>query len=93
MVILQMVENTGVSFFCLLSDRGAARHDASDLCSPTTLPSLLLLCFAGFHAPHVDPFHKNMATIIGATMWFWIFLRFKEDGGVLLVRGACLCSC
>lgn len=27
-----------------------------------------------------------MATIIGATMWFWIFLRAKEDGGVLLVR-------
>jgi hypothetical protein len=27
-----------------------------------------------------------MATFIGATMWFWILLRAKEDGGVLLVR-------
>ena len=55
------------------------------LLAPT--PSLPPL--PGFHAPHVDPFHQNMATIIGATMWFWIFYRFREDGGVLLVR-ACL---
>ena len=25
-----------------------------------------------------------MATVIGATMWFWIFLRAKEDGGALI---------
>ncbi len=41
---------------------------------------------AGFHAPHVDPIYKRLSTVIGATMWFWIFYRAKEDGGALIVR-------
>ena len=71
----------------------AALHAMDGSGKPFTLlllaPTPSLPPLPGFHAPHVDPFHQNMATIIGATMWFWIFYRFREDGGVLLVR-ACL---
>ena len=41
---------------------------------------------AGFVPPHVNPVHQRIATFIGATMWFWIFYRAKQDGGVVLVR-------
>ncbi|WFD41327.1 uncharacterized protein MJAP1_004324 [Malassezia japonica] len=38
----------------------------------------------GFH-PHKPAFHHRWtAKLLGATMWFWIFYRMKEDGPVLL---------
>lgn len=40
---------------------------------------------AGF-APHPPAFkHRWGAKLLGATMWFWIFYRAKQDGPVLLV--------
>jgi len=40
----------------------------------------------GFH-PHRPSFlHRSVATLLGGTMWFWLLLRAKEDGPVLLVR-------
>ena len=37
-------------------------------------------------APHRPAFkHRAGATILGATMWFWIFYRASKDGPVLLV--------
>lgn len=40
----------------------------------------------GFH-PHRPMFrHRAAATLIGGMMWFWILVRAKEDGPVLLVR-------
>ena len=39
--------------------------------------------FHGFDQPSVDLRYKRVATVIGATMWFWLFYRFREDGGVL----------
>jgi hypothetical protein len=38
----------------------------------------------GFHPHPPDPIYQRLSTAIGATMWFWILYRFKEDGGVLL---------
>ena len=39
----------------------------------------------GFH-PHQPAFkHRWGAKLLGATMWFWIFYRAKQDGAVLLV--------
>ncbi|KAF8322308.1 hypothetical protein DL93DRAFT_2093541 [Clavulina sp. PMI_390] len=39
---------------------------------------------AGFH-PHPAPFtHRFLGKALGATMWFWIFYRAKQDGGKLL---------
>jgi len=29
--------------------------------------------------------HRAAATLIGGMMWFWILVRMKEDGPVLLV--------
>ncbi|WFD17218.1 hypothetical protein MARU1_003266 [Malassezia arunalokei] len=38
----------------------------------------------GFH-PHRPMFrHRAAATLIGGMMWFWILVRMKEDGPVLL---------
>ncbi|CAO1637995.1 unnamed protein product [Parajaminaea phylloscopi] len=38
----------------------------------------------GFH-PHQPAFkHRWGAKLLGATMWFWIFYRMKQDGPVLL---------
>ncbi len=37
-------------------------------------------------APHPPAFkHRWGAKLLGATMWFWIFYRAKQDGPVLLV--------
>ena len=41
--------------------------------------------FHGFDQPTVDPRYKAVATVIGTAMWFWLFYRAREDGGVLLV--------
>jgi hypothetical protein len=41
--------------------------------------------FHGFDQPAVDPRYKAVATVIGTAMWFWLFYRAREDGGVLLV--------
>ena len=38
----------------------------------------------GFHPHPPDPIYQRLSTAIGATMWFWILYRFKEDGGVLM---------
>ncbi|GAK66164.1 NADH dehydrogenase [ubiquinone] 1 beta subcomplex subunit 2-like isoform 2 [Moesziomyces antarcticus] len=36
-------------------------------------------------APHPPAFkHRWGAKLLGATMWFWIFYRAKQDGPVLL---------
>ncbi|KAK4203686.1 hypothetical protein QBC40DRAFT_274256 [Triangularia verruculosa] len=32
----------------------------------------------------IRPFYRYTATGLGASMWFWIFYRAKEDGPVLL---------
>ncbi|KOS15107.1 hypothetical protein Malapachy_1250 [Malassezia pachydermatis] len=38
----------------------------------------------GFH-PHRPAFrHRAAATLLGGAMWFWILVRAKEDGPVLL---------
>ncbi|KAF8070578.1 hypothetical protein FPV67DRAFT_1487905 [Lyophyllum atratum] len=43
---------------------------------------------AGFN-PHLPGFRKNfMAKALGATMWFFIFYRARQDGGKLLVKSA-----
>ncbi|WFD26563.1 hypothetical protein MNAN1_001546 [Malassezia nana] len=40
----------------------------------------------GFH-PHPPAFrHRAAATLLGGAMWFWLLVRAKEDGPVLLVR-------
>ncbi|KAJ3748903.1 hypothetical protein DFH05DRAFT_1474725 [Lentinula detonsa] len=40
----------------------------------------------GFN-PHLPGFRYNfLAKGLGATMWFFIFYRFRQDGGKLLVR-------
>lgn len=42
----------------------------------------------GFH-PYQPAFkHRWGAKLLGATMWFWIFYRMKQDGPVLLVSDA-----
>ena len=41
---------------------------------------------AGFVPPPVETSNQAWATVIGATTWFWIMYRFKQDGGVLFVR-------
>lgn len=33
--------------------------------------------------PHVDPKIKWASKLLGATMWFYIFYRIKEDGPVM----------
>lgn len=39
----------------------------------------------GFH-PHAPAFrHRAAATLLGGAMWFWLLVRAKEDGPVLLV--------
>ena len=40
--------------------------------------------YGGFHAPHVNPLHRNIGVTLGAIMWFWIFYRAREDGPVVL---------
>lgn len=46
----------------------------------------------GFH-PHQPAFkHRWGAKLLGATMWFWIFYRAKQDGAVLLVSAFTLSS-
>jgi len=45
--------------------------------------------FHGFDQPTVDPRYKAVATVIGTAMWFWLFYRAREDGGVLLVSFLC----
>lgn len=40
----------------------------------------------GFH-PHKPMLrHRATATVLGGMMWFWILVRAREDGPVLLVR-------
>ncbi|VVT54297.1 uncharacterized protein SAPINGB_P004005 [Magnusiomyces paraingens] len=34
--------------------------------------------------PHVARSHRFISKFLGATMWFWIFYRVREDGGVIL---------
>jgi hypothetical protein len=38
------------------------------------------------HAPAIK--HRYGAKLLGATMWFWILYRAKQDGAVLLVSGS-----
>ncbi|KDN43007.1 hypothetical protein K437DRAFT_257678 [Tilletiaria anomala UBC 951] len=38
----------------------------------------------GFHPHQPSLKHRAGATILGATMWFWIFYRARQDGPVLL---------
>ncbi|KAI8380464.1 hypothetical protein EDC96DRAFT_491110 [Choanephora cucurbitarum] len=39
----------------------------------------------GFH-PHMASFtHRFVGKALGATMWFWMMYRAKQDGPVLLV--------
>ncbi|EMG49321.1 hypothetical protein SBY92_002402 [Candida maltosa Xu316] len=33
--------------------------------------------------PHVQPLIKWTSKLLGASMWFWIMLRIKEDGPVM----------
>lgn len=33
--------------------------------------------------PHVPAYVKWSSKLLGATMWFWIMLRIKEDGPVM----------
>ncbi|ODV82331.1 uncharacterized protein CANTADRAFT_44254 [Suhomyces tanzawaensis NRRL Y-17324] len=33
--------------------------------------------------PHVDPKIRYASKFLGATMWFYIFYRIKEDGPVI----------
>ena len=40
--------------------------------------------FHGFDQPAPDPRYQRVATAIGASMWLWLFIRFREDGGVLM---------
>lgn len=40
----------------------------------------------GFHPHRPSALHRYTATLLGGTMWFWLFYRMKEDGPVLLVR-------
>ncbi len=40
---------------------------------------------AGFHEPHVNQTYQRISTVIGATMWFWVLYRAKEDGPALIV--------
>lgn len=35
--------------------------------------------FGGFKAPHVKPVHRYLSVFMGATMWFWVFYRLRED--------------
>ncbi|CAP73136.1 uncharacterized protein PODANS_2_5510 [Podospora anserina S mat+] len=34
--------------------------------------------------PPIRPLYRYTATGLGASMWFWIFYKAKEDGPVLL---------
>ena len=38
-----------------------------------------------FAPPIVDKTSKNIAEILGAIMWFWIFYRFKEDASIVFL--------
>ena len=40
--------------------------------------------FHGFEQPVPDARYQRVATAIGAAMWCWLFIRFREDGGVLM---------
>ena len=55
-----------------------------------TIPFFALIALgprrAGFHAPHVAPFHQRLSVVVGTTMWFWIFYRAYHDGPVVIVR-------
>ena len=46
--------------------------------------SAFFFLLPGFHAPHVNPLHRNIGVTLGAIMWFWIFYRAREDGPVVL---------
>lgn len=35
--------------------------------------------YGGWKPPHVSNFHKRSAVAIGATMWFWVFYRLRQD--------------
>lgn len=38
---------------------------------------------AAVAAPHVDFKIKALSKVLGASMWFYIFYRIKEDGPVM----------
>ena len=40
--------------------------------------------FHGFEQPAPDPRYQRVATVIGASMWLWLFIRCREDGAVLM---------
>ncbi|CDO54514.1 Conserved hypothetical protein [Geotrichum candidum] len=40
--------------------------------------------FGPLPKPHVSRIHNFISKGLGATMWFWIFYRVREDGGVML---------
>ncbi|KAK3267877.1 hypothetical protein CYMTET_23592 [Cymbomonas tetramitiformis] len=42
------------------------------------------VAFEGVEIQPASNWHKYGAKAFGATMWFWLFLRFKEDGDVLI---------
>jgi len=40
--------------------------------------------FHGFEQPVPDVRYQRVATVIGASMWLWLFIRAREDGAVLM---------
>ncbi|KAL0083903.1 hypothetical protein F4703DRAFT_1857451 [Phycomyces blakesleeanus] len=39
----------------------------------------------GFHPHFAGAWHRFGGKALGATMWFWMMYRAKQDGAVLLV--------
>ncbi|KAK9723001.1 hypothetical protein K7432_002252 [Basidiobolus ranarum] len=40
--------------------------------------------WGAFNAPHAGRFHRYTAKLLGATMWFFMMYRAKQDGLVTL---------
>ncbi|WVQ84066.1 hypothetical protein IAT38_006211 [Cryptococcus sp. DSM 104549] len=40
--------------------------------------------FPGFHPHAPSLLHRGLAKALGASMWFFIFYRARQDGAVLL---------
>eukprot|EP00699_Malawimonas_sp_californiana_P000464 EC713655.1.p1 GENE.EC713655.1~~EC713655.1.p1 ORF type:complete len:81 (+),score=1.87 EC713655.1:2-244(+) len=40
--------------------------------------------YGGFKPPHVATMHKRLAVAVGATAWFWMLYRAKQDGDVII---------
>jgi hypothetical protein len=68
------------------------RIDLSFLSSSLSFDAFIYYCLiyycshfrlSGFHPPHVRPLHRYIAVGMGATAWFWIMYRLKQDGAVM----------